>query len=110
VLEEQSNDSAAAMALAHELLHFLLHPFEGSGVIPPCEIDGDDHSIVDNAAELVCAAIGIAGYRAYMSGRGRMYPRLDHLGSQQQACVVAIAQALNQRYEATEDPPFTRRA
>jgi len=50
VLDEQSDDSAAAMALAHELLHFLLHPFQGSDVVPPCEIEGDDHSVVDNAA------------------------------------------------------------
>ncbi len=106
VVDEQSDDAAAAMALAHELLHFLLHPFEGSEVAAPCDVEGDDHSLVDNAAELVCVAIGLDGYRSYMSDRGRQYPVLDHLDDAQHACVQAIAQTLIQRYEATEDPPF----
>lgn len=110
VIEEESDDAGAAMALVHELGHFALHPYAGSAVAPACQVHGDDHDVVDNASELVCRAIGIGSYRSYMSGRGRQYSQLGDLDAALQGCVRSVGELLMRRYETTADPPFQRRA
>jgi len=99
VYDDGIDDGAAAMAVIHELSHFVLHPFEESSVVPPCTIEGDDHRVVDNAAEAVCERLSLP-YRQYLASRGRHFPLRDQLDQLEQTCVQAISSMLLEAYEA----------
>jgi len=99
VYDDGIDDGAAAMAVLHELAHFVLHPFEGSPVVAPCTIEGDDHRVVDNAAEVACERLTLP-YREYLASRGRHFRRREQLDQHEQTCVQAISSMLLDAYEA----------